>query len=118
MALNGTVGIEDGYNYPTTVPGGPASPIAVCNAFTQSGGCINQIGGVIEQYISDTYNDASTGYRENRTVDPCQKTNQRPPFFPATGRYLDNKYYEIDPTLVDSWAKVKTFFESLRGHTH
>ena len=118
MALNGTVGIEDGYNYPTTVPGGPASPIAVCNAFTQSGGCINQIGGVIEQYISDTYNDASTGYRENRTVDPCQKTNQRPPFFPATGRYLDNKYYEIDPTLVDSWPKVKLFFESLRGHTH
>jgi hypothetical protein len=118
MALNGTVGIEDGYNYPTTVPGGPASPIAVCNAFTQSGGCINQIGGVIEQYISDTYNDASSGYRENRTVDPCQKTNQRPPFFPATGRYLDNKYYEIDPTLVDTWPKVKLFFESLRGHTH
>ena len=118
MALNGTVGIEDGYNYPTTSPGGPTSPTAICNAFTQSGGCINQIGGVIEQYISATYLDANTGYRENRTVDPCQKTNQRPPFFPATGRYLDNKYYEIDPTLVATWTQVKTFFASLRGHTH
>jgi hypothetical protein len=118
MALNGTVGIEDGYNYPTTSPGGPTSPTAICNAFTQSGGCINQIGGVIEQFISPTYVSANDGYRENRTVDPCQKTNQRPPFFPATGRYLDNKYYEIDPTLVDTWPKVKLFFESLRGHTH
>ena len=118
MALNGTVGIEDGYNYPTTTPLGPTSPIAVCGAFTQSGGCINQIGGVIEQYISVTYTGNNNGYRENRAVDPCQKTNQRPPFFPATGRYLDNKYYEIDPTLVDSWTKVKYFFESLRGHTH
>jgi hypothetical protein len=118
MALNGTVGIEDGWNYPTTSPGGPTSPTAICGAFTQSGGCINQIGGVIEQFISVTYLDNNTGYRENRAVDPCQKTNQRPPFFPATGRYLDNKYYEIDPTLVDTWPKVKLFFESLRGHTH
>ncbi len=118
MALNGTVGIEDGYNWPVTSPGGPTSPIAVCGAFTQSGGCINQIGGVIEQYISVTYLNNNTGYRENRSVDPCQLTNQRPPFFPATGRYLDNKYYEIDPTLVDTWTKVKYFFESLRGHTH
>ena len=118
LALNGTVGIEDGYNYPTTSPGGPVSPSAVCGAFTQSGGCINQIGGVIEQYISVTYLNNNTGYRENRSVDPCQLTNNRPPFFPATGRYLDNKYYEIDPTLVDTWAKVKLFFESLRGHTH
>ena len=115
MALNGTVGIEDGYNYPTTSPGGPTSPSVVCATFTQSGGCINQIGGVIEQYISPTYMDANTGYRENRSVDPCQLTNQRPPFFPSTGRYLANKYYEIDPTLVATPLQVATFFNSLRG---
>ncbi len=118
MALTGTVGIEDGYNYPTTSPAGPTSPTVICSTYTQSGGCINQIGGVIEQYISPTYVDANTGYRENRAVDPCQLTNQRPPFFPATGRYLDNKYYEIDPTLVATWPQVKTFFASLRGHTN
>jgi hypothetical protein len=115
MALNGTVGIEDGYNYPTTSPGGPASPVAVCAAYTQSGGCINQIGGVIEQYISPTYADANSGYRENRSVDPCQLTNNRPPFFPTTGRYLANKYFEIDPTLVATPTQVATFFNSLRG---
>ena len=87
-------------------------------ANTTSGGCINQTGGVIEQFISPTFTIAgNTGLRENRTVDPCQRTNQRPPFFPSTGRYLDNKYYEIDPTLVATWAQVKTFFGTLRGHT-
>jgi hypothetical protein len=116
MALNGTVGLEDGYNYPTTQPGGPTSPSITClGVWTQSGGCINQIGGVIEQYISPTYMDNNTGYRENRAIDPCQRTNQRPPFFPATGRYLDNKYYEIDPTLVATPTQVATFFNSLRG---
>jgi hypothetical protein len=116
MALNGTVGIEDGYNWPTGSPGGPISPLVICaGMYTQSGGCINQIGGVIEQYISVTYLDNNTGYRENRSVDPCQLTNQRPPFFPATGRYLDNKYYEIDPTLVATPLQVATFFNSLRG---
>jgi hypothetical protein len=121
LALNGTVGLEDGYNYPTTSPSGPAtSPATVCGVSTNttSGGCINQTGGVIEQFISPTFlSSGNTGMRENRTVDPCQRTNQRPPFFPATGRYLDNKYYEIDPTLVATWAQVKTFFGTLRGHT-
>jgi hypothetical protein len=120
LALNGTVGIEDGYNYPTTSPGGPVtSPATECGTGnTTSGGCINQTGGVIEQYISPTFlSSGNTGYRENRTVDPCQKTNQRPPFFPATGRYIDNKYYEIDPTLVATPTQVALFFASLRGRS-
>ncbi|MFI5232547.1 MAG: pilus assembly PilX N-terminal domain-containing protein [Gemmatimonadales bacterium] len=125
MALNGTVGLEDGYSYSTDgrLPGGPAtSPATVCGATsgtpnTTSGGCLNQTGGVIEQIISPTFTSGgNTGLRENRTVDPCQKTNSRPPFFPATGRYLDNKYYEIDPTLVATPAQVVTFYQSLRGH--
>ena len=120
LALNGTVGIEDGYNYPTTSPGGPVtSPATECGTGnTTSGGCINQTGGVIEQYISPTFlSSGNTGYRENRTVDPCQKTNQRPPFFPTTGRFLDNKYYEIDPTLVATPTQVALFFASLRGRS-
>lgn len=120
MSLTGTVGIEDGYNYPTTIPSGPAtSPVTVCGAVgnVTSGGCINQTGGVIEQYISPTYTGANDGLRENRTVDPCQLTNRRPPFFPQTGRYLDNKYYEIDPVNVDSWTQVKAFYARLRGRS-
>lgn len=120
MSLTGTVGIEDGFNYPTTSPGGPATnPVTVCGAAgnVTSGGCINQTGGVIEQYISVTYTGSNDGLRENRTVDPCQLTNRRPPFFPQTGRYLDNKYYEIDPVNVDSWTQVKAFYARLRGRS-
>jgi hypothetical protein len=113
LALNGTVGVEDNAS-----PGGPTTtPSTMCGAGnTTSGGCINQTGGVIEQVITATYSSGgNTGMRENRTVDPCQKTNSRPPFFPQTGRYLDNKYYEIDPTLVATPLQVVLFFASLRG---
>jgi len=72
---------------------------------------------VIEKLISATYNGNNTGFRENRSVDPCQLTNRRPPFFPATGRYLDNKYFEIDPVNVDTWTEVKNFYSRLRGRS-
>lgn len=120
MALNGTVGVEENAalnsNSLNTSNSPITSPATQCSGNNVSGGCINQTGGVIEQTITATYDGNSIGMRENRTVDPCQKTNQRPPFFPATGRYLDNKYYEIDPTLVATPAQVRTFYQTLRGH--
>ncbi|MBM4194331.1 MAG: hypothetical protein FJ202_08145 [Gemmatimonadetes bacterium] len=109
MSLTGTVGVE---NY----SGGPAtSPAVTCGGYPQSGGCINQTGGVIQKVLSPTFSGNNTGFRENRTVDPCQLTNRKPPFFPMTGRYLDNKYYEIDPVNVDTWMQVKAFYARLRG---
>ncbi len=120
MALTGTVGVEDNVNLAanslSTSNAPITSPATQCSGNSVSGGCINQTGGVIEQTITATYDNSNIGMRENRTVDPCQKTNQRPPFFPATGRYLDNKYYEIDPTLVATPAQVRTFYQTLRGH--
>ena len=120
MSLKGTVGVEDGFNYPTWSPAGPqlsaagGGPIQCGAGNNTSGGCINQTGGVIEQVISPTFS-GTVGMRENRTVDPCQLTNRKPPFFPSTGRYVDNKYYEIDPVNVDTWAQVKAFYARLRG---
>jgi hypothetical protein len=109
MSLTGTVGVE---NYSGNQMAG-----ASCSGNPQSGGCINQTGGVIHKYLTATYAGNNTGLRENRTVDPCQLTNRRPPFFPATGRYLDNKYYEIDPVNVDTWTEVKNFYSRLRGRS-
>jgi hypothetical protein len=109
MSLTGTVGVE---NWAGNQMAG-----ATCTGFAQSGGCINQTGGVIEKLLTATYNGPNTGLRENRTVDPCQLTNRRPPFFPATGRYIDNKYYEIDPVNVDTWTEVKNFYARLRGRS-
>lgn len=111
MSLTGTVGVE---NFAGSIQTNPSITCGAGN--TTSGGCINQTGGVIEQVITATYAGNGTGLRENRTVDPCQKTNRKPPFFPETGRYLDNKYFEIDPTVVSTPAQIRSFYNALRGH--
>jgi hypothetical protein len=111
MSLTGTVGVED---YAGSVHTNPA--IECGSGYPTSGGCINQTGGVIEQRISATFAGNNTGLRENRTVDPCQKTNRKPPFFPSTGRYLDNKYYELDPTTIETASQIRLLYNSLRGH--
>ena len=121
MSLNGTVGVENfNGNLTTTTSAGVSVPVKCPKTapnYNTSGGCVNQTGGVIEQSISATYGGNNTGLRENRSVDPCQKTNRKPPFFPSTGRYVDNKYYEIDPVNVDTWAQVKNFYARLRGRS-
>lgn len=61
-----------------------------------SGGCINQAGGVIQRKIYATFAGGWTGFAENRVKDPCLDFDS-PPFFPLTGRYKDNEFYEIDP---------------------
>ena len=66
--------------------------------------------------ISQHYtSSANSGLREGRTLDPCQLTNKRPAFFPASMQYQENKYYEIDPTNVATWTQVKQYYQRLRG---
>jgi len=112
MSLTGTVGVE---NYAGNKQTSPSITCGTGN--TTSGGCINQTGGVIEQVISATYAGSGTGLRENRSVDPCQKTNRRPPFFPQTGRFLDNKYFEIDPVNIENASQIRNLFNGLRGRS-
>jgi hypothetical protein len=91
MSLTGTVGVE---NY-----GSDAYNMTSCNGTTIGRGCIAQIGGVIEQSISATWQGSSghnTGFIENRGVDQCLY-QESPPYFPLTGKYTQNRYFEIDP---------------------
>ncbi|MBX9929480.1 MAG: hypothetical protein K2X99_11255 [Gemmatimonadaceae bacterium] len=114
MSLLGVVGTE-GFGL------GPASSAAANgnsgSCPNNSGGCINQTGGVIHQRVPPTYSGTGTGLRENRSVDPCQLTNQKPPFFPITGRYVDNKYWEIDPVNADTPTDIRNLYNRLRGRT-
>jgi hypothetical protein len=91
MSLTGTVGVEN----PTT----DAYNMTSCNGTAIGRGCIAQIGGVIEQTISATWNpggSGNTGFIENRGVDQCLY-QESPPYFPLTGKYTQNRYFEIDP---------------------
>jgi hypothetical protein len=83
--------------------GGGALAMTQCSGQWSGGGCIDQVGGVIEQFISATWDGTSSGFPENRSVDPCLNV-QSPPYFPLTGKYSANRYYELDPAQfnVDS----------------
>ncbi len=104
MSLTGTVGVVD----PLT---GPSVAAGACMGQPTSGGCIAQVGGVIEQSISATWTGNSTGFAENREVDRCMLVTS-PPYFPTTGRYLLNRYYESDPSRFDPVS----LFRSLQAY--
>ncbi len=92
MALNHTF-IPD--NFMSTASGGQSG--GLCNGYSVGSGCLYQTGGVIVQRASATFTGyGGSGYMENRTYDQCM-ARQSPPYFPTTGRYFDNRYYEIDP---------------------
>jgi hypothetical protein len=102
MSRLGTVGVENYGSHPESI--GP------CNGADTGRGCIRQAGGVIEQDITATYQNNGGGFGENRSVDVCLNT-QSPPYFPTTGRYIDNRFYEIDPARYN----ISTFFQSLQA---
>jgi hypothetical protein len=104
MSLTNTVAVENFSNgaYPTTV--------THCNGANTSRGCIFQTGGVIQKNLSATTDFAGHGFWENRDVDECMYTRS-PPYFPLTGRYFDNRYYEIDPVRFN----VVSLFNTLQG---
>ena len=102
MSRTGTIGVE---NYDQH-----AESKQSCNGAPTGRGCIRQAGGVIEQSISATYAGGGTGFGENRSVDQCLM-QQSPPYFPVTGRYADNRFYEIDPQRFN----VTVLFQNLQG---
>ena len=105
MSRTGTVGVE---NYDQHPEG--SSTFGNCNTAHTGRGCIQQAGGVIENFISATYSDNYDGFGENRSVDQCLNT-QSPPYFPTTGRYINNRFSEIDPARFD----VATLFSKLQS---
>jgi hypothetical protein len=109
-SANGTFGVEN-------LSSGPnaqrlCTPVPPYSAQT-SGGCINQAGGVIERVISATFASNYTGFAENRVKDACLDIDS-PPYFPLTGRYKDNEFYELDPNLF-SQIGVANFYRRLQS---
>lgn len=105
MSRTGTVGVENFDQHPEG-----SATFGNCNTAHTGRGCIQQAGGVIENFISATYSDNYDGFGENRSVDQCLNT-QSPPYFPTTGRYLNNRFSEIDPARFD----VATLFRKLQS---
>ncbi|MEO8199753.1 MAG: hypothetical protein ABI679_04450 [Gemmatimonadota bacterium] len=86
-----TLGALRGEYY--TAPAEPLTTGEQCAGTSR--GCKVLVGGTIQQSIAATYT-GTTGWAEQDTYDGCGVTNP-PPYYPTTGRFTKNRYYEIDP---------------------
>jgi hypothetical protein len=66
------------------------------------------LGGLIQEARGPVGTTAGTGYGKQYTYDRCANLRP-PPYFPTTGRYLDNRYLEVDPVGFD----IATLFARL-----
>ncbi len=96
MAMNTSFRVQ---NFSSGLTGG--NP---CNGNDRGRGCLALLGGLIQEARGavGTTNGAGggTGFVKQYTYDRCANLRP-PPYFPTTGRYLDNRYMEVDPVTFD-----------------
>jgi hypothetical protein len=100
MAINTSFGVENYANAP-----GAANN---CQGTNSGRGCLFLNGGLIQQSRGAVGLLSGEGFIKRYSYDRCAVSNP-PPYFPTTGRYLDNRYYEIDPVRFD----IKALFAGL-----
>ncbi len=91
-------------NYST----GPTSQ-EPCGATATGRGCLYITGGIIQGTRGAVGTTGGTGYIKRYSYDECAYQTP-PPYFPTTGRFYRNRYYEIDPVGFS----VASFFASLQ----
>ncbi len=101
MALSTSYRVQNYNTGPTT-----AQP---CDATVWGRGCMRLAGGIIQESRGAVGTSGGTGFVKRYSYDRCAATNP-PPYFPTTGRFVDNRYYEIDPRGFNPVA----YYASLR----
>jgi hypothetical protein len=79
-----------------------------CQTTNWGRGCIQLVGGIIQDTRGAVGTSGGTGYLKRYSYDICAFQTP-PPYFPTTGRFLRNRYYEIDPVGFN----VANFFATL-----
>jgi hypothetical protein len=88
MALNTSFRVE---NY-----GSGPSDVLNCQGTLIGRGCLYVTGGVIQVTRGPVGSGSGTGFSKQYSYDACAG-RYPPPYFPTTGRFTDNRYYEVDP---------------------
>jgi hypothetical protein len=70
-----------------------------CGANTVGRGCLYTFGGII-QGNRGAVTQSSSGYAKRYAYDACGATDP-PPYYPTTGFFVKNRFYEIDPAHFD-----------------
>jgi hypothetical protein len=93
---------------------GPSGAGETCGAGAP-GGCIRVTGGIAMGRMDFAmYQSGNTwGYASAHSYDPCGAVNP-PPYFPTTGRFIESRYYEVDPVWLNGMG-VASYFASLRA---
>jgi len=84
----------------------PANPAA-------KSGCVRVSGGIIMDDVGAGTYSGSSGWAEQPTYDKCGLSSP-PPYFPTTGRYLQNRVFEIDPVWLNGIG-IAQFFRELQS---
>ncbi|HEV7389449.1 MAG TPA: hypothetical protein VGN73_12635 [Gemmatimonadaceae bacterium] len=92
MAINTSFGAENYDQGPTNANG--------CEGNPSARGCLYLSGGLIQESRGPVGLTGGQGYVKRYAYDHCAVSNP-PPYFPTTGRFIDNRYYEIDPVRFD-----------------
>lgn len=111
MSLTGTVGVE---NASSSAPSGLECP-QTGGSVNSAAGCFLHTGAGIMQRYTPLWSGSNTGMRYAGSVDRCQATTRRPPFFPLTNRYATVRALEIQPSLANTPAKIRTLLLRLKG---
>jgi hypothetical protein len=76
----------------------------VCVGTSVGRGCFNMVGAAIQGINGSRMTSSGTGWNPQWSYDRCDGIKP-PPYFPTTGRYYKNRYYEIDPVgfNVTAW---------------
>lgn len=77
-----------------------AEPCNTGGSSTVGRGCLITYGGIIQKNrgaVTQTVSGGGSGYAKRYQYDPCGATDP-PPYYPTTGVFVKNRYYEMDPT--------------------
>lgn len=65
--------------------------------FQAGRGCLRTYGGIIQERRGAVGLTSGVGYTKRYEYDACGATNP-PPYYPTTGVFVRNRFYELDPT--------------------
>lgn len=79
---------------------GPSDALS-CQGNDDGRGCLYLTGGLIQNNRGAVGLTDGHGYVKRYSYDRCAIVNP-PPYFPTTGRFQDNRFYELDPVRINS----------------
>lgn len=85
---------------------GPTN-VEACGTTNWGRGCLQLTGGIIQRTRGAVGTTAGTGNLKRYSYNACAFTDP-PPYFPTTGHFARNRFYEIDPQgfNVASWFSL------------